>query len=132
MSSDESLIIDDLNKKFFLKGKNSMLKTENIEIIGESIEGKYYIVDDKNEIMNLTVTDENLINIKENEMHMIASKAIYSKKDNLIELFENVKIIRNNEIIIGDYAKINTLDQTYKIISKDSNKVKLLLESDNE
>ena len=47
---------------------------------------------------------------------MFSSKAVYSKKDNIIELFDNVKVIRNNEIIIGDYAKINTLNESYKLI----------------
>jgi lipopolysaccharide export system protein LptA len=65
-------------------------------------------------------------------MDMYAKKAIFSKEDNLIELFNDVKIIRNNETIIGDYAKINTLDRSYKIISKNSKRVKLLIESNNE
>ena len=60
---------------------------------------------------------------------MFSSKAIFSEKNNLIELFDNVKVIRDSEIIIGDYAKINTLDESYKIISKKSNKVKILIDN---
>ena len=58
---------------------------------------------------------------------MFSSKAVYSKKDNIIELFDNVKVVRNNEVIIGDYAKINTLDESYKVTSNESKKVKVLM-----
>ena len=63
---------------------------------------------------------------------MFSSKAVYSKKDNIIELFDNVKVIRNNEIIVGDYAKINTLNESYKVSSKESKKVKVLIDNTNE
>ena len=63
---------------------------------------------------------------------MFSSKAVYSKKDNIIELFDNVKVIRNNEVIIGDYAKINTLDESYKVTSNKSKKVKVLIDSTDE
>lgn len=129
MYSDDSLIIDDSKKQFFLSGKNSKLITESLEIIAESIEGKYEIVDNKNEIINLILTDKKLVSISEGLMEMFAKKAIYSKKNNLIELFSNVKIIRNNETAIGDYAKINTIDNSYKIISNDSKRVKLVIEN---
>ena len=46
----------------------------------------------------------------------------------MIELFDKVKIIRDQESIIGDYAKINTLDESYKVTSKKSDKkVRVLL-----
>ena len=69
--------------------------------------------------------------ILDESLDMYAQKAIYSKENNLIELFNNVKIMRNNETAIGDYAKINTIDNSYKITSKDSKRVKLIIE-DNE
>ena len=130
MNSDGSLIIDNLKKEFFISGVNSKLKTKDLEIIAESIEGKYDIIDNNNEIINLILIDKKLVSISEGLLDMYAEKAIYSKKDNLIELFNNVKIIRNNETAIGDYAKINTLDKSYKIISKNSNRVKLVIEKD--
>jgi len=63
---------------------------------------------------------------------MFALKAIYNKETNLIELFENVKVIKDNEIILGDYAKINTLNQSYKVTSQKTNKVKILISDKNE
>ena len=63
---------------------------------------------------------------------MYALKAEYDKKNNIIELFDNVKIFRNEELITGDYAKINTLDESYKITSKKTKKVKVLLKKTND
>ena len=63
---------------------------------------------------------------------MYSKKANYDKSDNTIELFENVKIIKDNELITGDYAKINTINESYKVTSKNSKKVKILLNSANE
>ena len=132
MNSDEFLMIDNFKKQFFLSGPNSKLRTENLEIIADSIEGQYEIINNINEIINLIIIDKELVSISEGQMDMYAKKAIFSKEDNLIELFNDVKIIRNNETIIGDYAKINTLDRSYKIISKNSKRVKLIIESNNE
>ena len=57
---------------------------------------------------------------------------IGNKQNNIIQLFENVKIFRDEEIITGDYAKINTFDESYKITSKESKKVKVLLNKADE
>ena len=66
------------------------------------------------------------------KLNMFAIKATYFKDKNLIELFGNVKVIRDNEIILGDHAKINTLTQSYKVVSKDSTKVKILINKSDE
>ena len=59
---------------------------------------------------------------------MYALKAIYDKKNNIIELFDKVKVIRDKESIVGDYARINTLDESYKVTSnKSDKKVRVLL-----
>ena len=63
---------------------------------------------------------------------MYALRADYDKKINTIELFDNVKILRDNESILGDYAKINTLTESYKVTSKESGKVKVLLNKTDE
>ena len=49
----------------------------------------------------------------------------YDKQNNIIELFDNVKILRDNESISGNYAKINTLTESYKVTSKESGRLKL-------
>ena len=58
--------------------------------------------------------------------------AKYNKKNNIIELFNKVRIYRDSETITGDYAKINTLDESYKVTSKESERVKVLLKEKDE
>ena len=55
-----------------------------------------------------------------------------TKKDDIIELFNKVKVIRDNESVEGDYAKINTLTESYKVTSKNKKKVKILLNESTE
>ena len=72
------------------------------------------------------------INIKTETLDMYALKAKYNKKNNIIELFDNVKILRDNESISGNYAKINTLTDSYKVTSKKSERVRILLNKTDE
>ena len=132
MKSDNYIMIDDSKGKFKLEGNISELTTDTMNIIGSSINGSYEEINDINEINNLIVKSDKITEITTDTLKMFSSKAIYSKKDNIIELFDNVKVIRNNEIIIGDYAKINTLNESYKVSSKESNKVKVLIDNTNE
>ena len=80
----------------------------------------------------LNVEDETQVNIKTETLDMYALRANYDKKINIIELFDNVKIYRDNESIFGDYAKINTLTESYKVTSKESGRVKVLLDKKDE
>ena len=132
MKSDNYIMIDDSKGKFKLEGNISELTTDTMNIIGSSINGSYEEINDINEINNLIVKSDKITEITTDTLKMFSSKAVYSKKDNIIELFDNVKVIRNNEIIIGDYAKINTLNESYKVSSKESNKVKVLIDNTNE
>ena len=132
MTSNEKIIVNDSLGTFNLQGKSSNLQTKEINIFGNIIFGKYQKNQKTNEILSLTVIDEKIANIITDKINMFASKAIYSKNKNIIELFENVKILRNNEVIMGDFAQINTLDNSYKINSTSSNKVKILINSANE
>ena len=43
------------------------------------------------------------------------------------ELFKNVKVIRGNEIITGDYGTLDTDSNSYKVKSNNSKKVKVIL-----
>ena len=70
--------------------------------------------------------------IKTENLNMFSIEANYNKSENIIELFDNVKIVRDNESVTGDYAKINTLNESYKVTSKDSKKVKILLNESTE
>ena len=132
MKSDNYIMIDDSKGKFKLEGNISELSTDTMNIIGSYIDGSYQEINSINEINNLIVKSDEITEITTDTLKMFSLKAVYSKKDNIIELFDNVKVIRNNEIIMGDYAKINTLNESYKVSSKESNKVKVLIDNTNE
>ncbi len=132
MKSDGSIEVKNNSGKFNLFGINSKIITTDLEITGLKIEGNYIFINGENVVENLNVEDKTQIYIKTKTLEMYALKADYDKKNNIIELFNNVKIFRNEEIITGDYAKINTLDETYKITSNKSKKVKVLLNKIND
>ena len=133
MISDGLININNIAGEFKLNGPNSKLTTKDIIITGNDIKGKYINVDGENVVEKLFVDDENQININTETSNMFAKKAIYNKQENIIELFENVIIIRNNENITGDYAKMNTLDESYFVkTNKKSKRVKILLENADE
>ena len=127
MYSNELIKVNNISGEFNLKGKNSQLKTDSIEIFGSSIEGVYIKVNETNEIETLYVEDEKESIINTETSSMYALKAIYNKQDNLIELYEKVKIIRGGEILTGDYAEMDTLSEKYKIKSNNNKKVKALI-----
>jgi lipopolysaccharide export system protein LptA len=132
MFSDNYIQVNNLNGKFKLEGDNSRLQTEDIQIDAELINGKYIKINEINELENLYAEDKIESNIKTKKLNMFAVKAKYNKEENIMELFDDVKIIRNSEIIIGDYAKVNTLTESYRVTSTENKKVKILLKSTNE
>ena len=132
MFSDGLVEVNNSTGKFHLEGKKSEIKNDDIEIYGSIIKGKYLNINKINEIEVLSVEDPELANIKTSKINMFALQANYNKNQNIIELFNNVKVLRDNEIITGDYASINTLNQSYKVISKNSEKVKILINKTNE
>ena len=132
MMSDESIKINNLSGEFKLFGSNSKIITDDIKVTGEDIKGQYINVDGKNIVNKLNVEDKTLVNIQTETSNMFAKKAKYNKQENIIELFENVLIIRDNESITGDYAKMNTLDESYFVKTNESKRVKAILEKANE
>ena len=132
MSSNQSIEVDNLKGNFILIGEGSYIKTENIDVYGTNIDGSYLQNKEGFEVESLNVTDTNKVNILTDSIEMFAKKATYSKKINTIELFDEVKIIRGKEIIIGDYATIDTLNESYKIKNINSKSVKVLITEDNE
>ena len=132
MLSDGKISVDNIAGSFSIIGPNSKLVSDNIYIIGSKINGSFEIIDGKRDIDNLKVEDEKQLNIKSNEIIMFSKKAIYDKKKSIIELFENVVIKRGSEIINGDYGILNTKKNSYKVSSKNSNKVKAIISNTNE
>jgi len=133
MFSQDLVKVDNLNGNFLIEGNGAELKTDSIHIFGSLIKGNFVTIDKVNEVEKLYVEDDKQANIKTENINMFAKIAKYNKKDNIIELFENVEVIRDNEIITGDYANIDTLNQSYKVKSNNSDKkVKVLIRQTNE
>lgn len=132
MLSDGTIEVSNKDGIFILTGSNSSISSEGINISGESIDGQFSTINKNREVIKLNVKDNNISNIKTNDVDMYANKAIYNKKDSIIELFENVKVIRGNEIITGDYGTLDTETNSYKVKSNNSNKVKVIITENNE
>ena len=62
---------------------------------------------------------------------MYAKTINFNHDTSIIELIDNVTIIRNEEKITGDYGTLDTMNNSYKIKSKNKNKVKAIIQ-DNE
>ena len=127
MLSDGKIKINNQTGSFSINGPNSKLLSEKISIIGSKINGIFNIINGNRDISKLEVQDENIVNIKTEDTEMFSKKAIYDKKKSIIELFDDVKIKRGNEVITGDYGILDTNKNSYKVSSKNSNKVKVII-----
>ena len=77
----------------------------------------------------LNVVDEKISYIKNNDIEMYAKKINYNSDTSIIELIDEVTIIRNEERITGDYGTLDTTNNSYKIKSNNQNKVRVLIEN---
>ena len=132
MFSDGKIKVNNLTGKFNLNGPNSRLNAEEININAEDINGLTSNQTGINEILELSVFDKNLAYIKSENTDMYANNAVYDKGTSIIELESNVKIIRDGETVTGDYGTLNTENQSYKVKSKNSKKVKVVLSNQDE
>ena len=60
---------------------------------------------------------------------MYAKKINFSINTSVIELIDDVTIIRNDEKITGDYGTLDTKNNSYKIKSKNNTKVKVTIQN---
>jgi len=132
MYSDGEINVNNLNGDFYIKGKNSSLKAEDIYIDGYDIDGIFQNSIDGKEFKVLNVNDEDIAYLKTEDTDMYANIVKYSKETAIIRLENNVKIIRDGETITGDYGTLNTDNNSYKVKSKDSKKVKVIILEKNE
>ena len=63
---------------------------------------------------------------------MYAKKINYNDENAIIELIDNVSIIRNEEKITGDYGTLDTKNNSYKIKSNDKTKVKAIIQNNEQ
>ena len=127
MYSNEQIIVNNLKGSFFINGPESKLISDEIFISGYQIDGIFEMIDNKRNVSKLNVKDDEEIKIKTDNVTMFSKKAIYNKSNSIIELFEDVKIIRGNEVITGNYGIFNTKEKSYKVSSNKNKKVKAIL-----
>ena len=127
MFSDGSITVDNLAGSFSIKGSNSKLISDDIFITGLIINGILVNKNGTREISNLEVQDENILSIITEDTEMFSKKAFYDREKSIIELFDNVTIKRGSEIITGDYGVLDTNKNAYKVSSKNSKKVKVII-----
>ena len=131
MFSDGYIEVNNISGEFSLKGLNSKLINDNVIIEADSIDGVFANSNGNKDIISLNVIDNEISYIKNNDTEMYAKKINYNNKTSIIELIENVTIIRNDEKITGDYGTLDTKNNSYKIKSNNQKKVKILIQ-DNE
>ncbi len=132
MFSNGLIEVNNKNGKFSLKGINSKLVNDRILIIAESIDGIFSNKEETKEIVSLNVVDKKISYIKNNDTEMYAKKIVYNGNTSIIELVDNVTIIRNDEKITGDYGTLDTKNNSYKIKSNDKTKVKVVIQSNEQ
>ena len=132
MSSDGSIKVNNLLGSFELKGANSNLKTDGLNIYGEYISGIFVELDGKKQLTKLKVEDKNLLKIYTEDLEMSCQKALYDNETNIFELFTKVKIVKGQEIISGDYGYFDTVKNSYKVKSDETSKVKVTIKNTNE
>ena len=129
MFSDGFIQVNNLNGNFSLQGSGSKLINENIIILAESIDGNFSNNKSINEITFLKILDDKISYIKNNDTEMFAKKINFNSDSSIIELIDNVTIIRNEEKIIGDYGTLDTKNNSYKIKSNKEAKVKVIIKN---
>ena len=132
LSSDGSIRVNNSLSTFELRGVNSNLQNDELNIYGEYISGVFSELDGKKQINKLNIEDKNLLTINTENLEMHSEKAIYDDQTGIIELFSKVKIIKGLEIISGDYGYFDTFKNSYKVKSNNSSKVKVTIKSSNE
>ncbi len=132
MFSNGTIQVKNIEGEFYIEGDGSELISENIIIKGNKIDGKFSSETNLREIVFLDIYDDNIAYVNDNNSEMFANLIKYNKKTSLIELEKNVKIINKGEIITGDYGTLDTKSNSYKIQSKDSNKVIAIITDKDE
>ena len=129
MFSDGFIEVNNQTGKFSLKGLNSKLINEGIIIEARSIDGVFSDTGEKKDITLLNIFDEKISYIKNDDTDMYAKTINYNNENSIIELIDNVTIIRNEEKITGDYGTLDTTNNSYKIKSNNKSKVKVIIQN---
>ena len=132
MFSDGFIKVNNLNGEFSIKGQNSKLINEEIYIEGESIDGIFSNINNGKEITSLNISDSSISYVRNNDSEMFAKKINFNDNTSIIELIDEVTIIRNGEKITGDYGTLDTKNNSYKIKSNNKSKVKAIIKNNEQ
>tara|TARA_B100000989_G_scaffold74265_1_gene52369 strand:- start:2488 stop:3252 length:765 start_codon:yes stop_codon:yes gene_type:complete len=132
MFSDGFIEVNNSNGDFSLKGPKSKLVNEGLIIKAQFIEGNFSDKDDKKDITFLKVLDEQISYLRNKDTEMYAKKINFDNDSTIIELIEDVTIIRDGEKITGDYGSLDTSNNSYKIRSNDQSKVKVIIQNNEQ
>ena len=132
MFSDGEIQVNNISGKFLIVGENSSLESDGIFIESKFIDGIFSSTQGVKDIIMLDVKDDDIAYVNTDNTEMYANIVKYNKETSLIELENNVKIIRDGETITGDYGTLDTRTNSYKVKSKNSNKVKVIILSQDE
>ncbi len=129
MFSDGYIKVNNLNGKFSIKGQNSKLINEGIYIEGETIDGIFSNINNGKEIKSLNISDNSISYVRNQDSEMFAKKINFNNNTSIIELIDDVTIIRDGEKITGDYGTLDTKNNSYKIKSNNKSKVKAIIKN---
>ena len=132
MFSDGFIEVNNKNGNFSLKGINSKLVNEGLTIKAQFIDGNFSDKEDKKDITFLNALDEQISYVRNNDTEMYAKKINFNNDSAIIELIENVTIIRDGEKITGDYGSLDTSNNSYKIKSNNQGKVKVIIQNNEQ
>ncbi len=132
MFSDGFIKVNNISGNFLLEGPNSKILNEDIIIEGNYINGRFTNYNDEKEIDYLNIIDEKSAYVDRDNTEMYAKKINFDNETSLIELIDNVKIIRDGETIMGDYGTLDTKENSYKIKSNNSKKVTIIISNEDE
>ena len=123
-------IIYEIDSGFFSIKGNGMFNNGKLIVKSAEIKGEIKELINKTYVNNVEAKDKNRVYIENQSMKSYSKSAVYNYDDDLLELFDEVKIMKDKEVTIGDYASINMTTNDYSIKSI-NNKVQLLISSEN-
>ena len=126
--SGDKIIYEIENGNFKIEG-NGLFKNDKLTVKSKDIKGEIEEINNKKYIKNVEAKDDKKVYIQNQDMKSYSKSAVYSKSNDLLELFDEVEIMKGKEITTGDYATINIKTNNYSIKSI-NNKVQLLLSSE--
>ena len=125
----DEIIYEIESGNFFISG-NGFFSNEKLTVKSDEIKGEIKEFNKEKYINIVEAKDNKKVYIENQNMKSYSKSAIYSKDNNLLELFDELKIIKGQEITTGDYASINMETNNYSIKSI-NNKVQLLISSED-